>query len=64
MMTEGEPLRKAVEAGQLRGKSSAMAHTLIETAKLDGVDPQARLTDVLAATGFQARSCIFAWQSC
>ena len=29
------------------GKSAAIAHTLIETAKLNGVDPQAWLTDVL-----------------
>jgi len=31
------------------GKSAAIAYTLIETAKLDGVDPQAWLTDVLGA---------------
>jgi hypothetical protein len=30
------------------GKSAAIAYTLIETAKLNGVDPQAWLTDVLA----------------
>jgi hypothetical protein len=30
------------------GKSVAIAYTLIETAKLNGVDPQAWLTDVLA----------------
>ena len=29
------------------GKAAAMAYTLIETAKLNGVDPQAWLTDVL-----------------
>ena len=29
------------------GRSSAIAYTLIETAKLNGVDPQAWLTDVL-----------------
>lgn len=29
------------------GKSAAIAHTLIGTAKLNGVDPQAWLTDVL-----------------
>ncbi len=29
-------------------KSSAIAYTLIETAKLNGVDPQALLTDVLS----------------
>ncbi len=29
------------------GKSAAIAYTLIETAKLSGVDPQAWLTDVL-----------------
>jgi transposase len=33
------------EAG---GKSAAIAYTLIETAKLNGVDPQAWLTDVLS----------------
>jgi len=30
------------------GKSSAIAYTLIETAKLNGVNPQAWLTDVLS----------------
>ena len=30
------------------GKSAAIAYTLIETAKLNGIDPQASLTDVLA----------------
>ncbi len=30
------------------GKSAAIAYTLIETAKLNGVDPQAWLTDVLS----------------
>jgi len=30
------------------GKSAAIAYTLIETAKLNGVDPQTWLTDVLA----------------
>ena len=29
------------------GKSAAIAYTLIETAKLNGVDPQAWLTDTL-----------------
>jgi transposase len=29
------------------GRSSAIAYTLIETAKLNGVDPQSWLTDVL-----------------
>jgi transposase len=29
------------------GRSTAIAYTLIETAKLNGVDPQAWLTDVL-----------------
>jgi transposase len=33
------------EAG---GKAAAIAYTLIETAKLNGVDPQARLADTLA----------------
>ncbi len=31
-----------------RSVSAAVAHTLIETAKFNGVDPQAWLTDVLA----------------
>ena len=36
-------------AGSERGgRSAAIAYTLIETAKLNGVDPQAWLTDVLA----------------
>ena len=30
------------------GKAAAIAYTLTETAKLNGVDPQAWLTDVLA----------------
>ncbi len=30
------------------GKSAAIIYTLIETAKLNGVDPEAWLTDVLA----------------
>ena len=30
------------------GEAAAIAYTLIETAKLDGVDPQAWLTDVLS----------------
>ena len=30
------------------GKAAAIAYTLIETAKLNGVDPQAWLTNVLA----------------
>jgi hypothetical protein len=30
------------------GKSAAVAYTLIQTAKLNGVDPQAWLTDVLS----------------
>jgi len=34
-------------ASERGGKSAAIAYTLIETAKLYGVDPQARLTDVL-----------------
>ena len=29
------------------GKAAAIAYTLIETAKLNGIDPQAWLTDVL-----------------
>ena len=29
------------------GKSAGIAYTLVETAKLNGVDPQAWLTDVL-----------------
>ena len=33
---------------QTGGKSAAIAYTLIETAKLNGVDPQAWLTDILA----------------
>ncbi len=33
---------------QTGGKSAAIAYTLIETAKLNGVDPQAWLTDTLA----------------
>ena len=32
------------------GKSAAIIYTLLETAKLNNVDPQAWLTDVLART--------------
>jgi hypothetical protein len=36
-------------AGSMRGgKAASIAYTLIETAKLNGIDPQAWLTDVLA----------------
>ena len=36
-------------AGSERGgKSAAITHTLNETAKLNGIDPQAWLTDVLS----------------
>ena len=35
-------------ASESGGKSSAIAYTLVETAKLNGVDPQAWLTDVLS----------------
>jgi len=42
---------KVGQAGRLRsergGRSAAIAYTLIETAKLNGGDPQAWLTDVL-----------------
>ena len=38
----------SVPAGKGKGgKSAAIAYTLIETAKLNGVDPQTWLTDVL-----------------
>ena len=38
-------------SGSVRGgNSAAIAYTLIETAKLNGVDPQAWLTDVLGRT--------------
>ncbi len=33
---------------QTGGKSAAIAYTLIETAKLNGIDPQAWLADTLA----------------
>ncbi|NKB56582.1 MAG: IS66 family insertion sequence element accessory protein TnpB [Alphaproteobacteria bacterium] len=42
---QGACLFMGSEAG---GKSAAIAYTLIETAKLNGVDPQAWLTDTLA----------------
>ena len=35
------------------GKSAAIAYTLIETAKLNGVNPQAWLTDVLGCIADQ-----------
>jgi hypothetical protein len=35
------------------GKAAAIAYTLVETAKLDGVDPQAWLTDVLSRIAAQ-----------
>ena len=37
------------------GKSAAIAYTLIETAKLNGVDPQAWFTDVLSRVADQDR---------
>jgi hypothetical protein len=41
--------KNGVFAGSRRGgKAKAIAFTLIETAKLDSVDPQAWLTDVLS----------------
>lgn len=41
--------KKLLFAGSERGgKSAAIAYTLIETANLNGVDPQAWLTDTLA----------------
>ena len=52
-----ERARRAVAPGrktclfvgpQTGGESAAVADTLIETAKLNGVDPQARLADTLA----------------
>ena len=33
---------------QARGRAAAIAYTLIETAKLNGVDPQAWLADTLS----------------
>ena len=36
------------DGSQSGGKSAAIAYTLIETAKLNGVDPQAWLADTLA----------------
>ncbi len=39
---------KVGDTGRSRGKSAAIAYTLIETAKLNDVDPQEWLTDVLA----------------
>ena len=40
--------RPAPAADARGGRSAAIAYTLIETAKLNGVDPQAWLTDVLS----------------
>ena len=39
------------------GKSAAIAYTLIETAKLSGVDPQAWLTNVLGRIGSSCPAC-------
>ena len=46
------------------GKSAAIAYTLIETTKLNGINPQAWLTDVLgriagrdSAFGLASRAC-------
>jgi hypothetical protein len=40
------------------GKSAAIASTLIETAKLNGVDPQAWLTDVLSRIADHKINCV------
>ncbi len=39
---------KAIADGNGTGKAMAIAFTLIETAKLNGVDPQAWMIDVLS----------------
>ena len=50
-MLTGEPLSSRLTAGVaaigVGIVAAAIAYTLIETAKLNGVDPQAWLTDVL-----------------
>ena len=43
-----EKRRIVAEANELGTAKAAVAYTLIETAKLNGVDPQAWLTDTLA----------------
>ena len=43
-----EKRRIVAEANQPGTNKAAVAYTLIETAKLNGVDPQAWLTDTLA----------------
>ena len=43
---------------QTGGKSAAIAYTLIETAKLNGIDPQAWLTDILARISDHKINCI------
>jgi len=40
------------------GKSAAIAYTLIETANLNGVDPQAWLTDVLGGIADHKITCL------
>lgn len=42
-----EPRSTVLTEAEGGGKSAAIAYTLIETAKLNGIDPQAWLTDVL-----------------
>jgi len=45
-----EKRRIVAEANQPGTNKAAIAYTLIETAKLNGVDPQAQLTDTLVRT--------------
>ncbi len=45
---DGSRIVPPKEPSESGGKAMAIAFTLIETAKLNGVDPQAWLTDTLA----------------
>lgn len=42
------PTRKAAYTGSLRGERASLIYSLIETAVLNGLNPQAYLADVVA----------------
>lgn len=52
------PQNNYLFVGGRRRKTAAIAYTLIETAKLNGVDPQAWLTDVLGRIAEHKITCL------
>ena len=57
-VSEGPKRALVTGAGARLGKAMAIAFTLIETAKLNGIDPQAWLTDVLANIADTKITCL------